>query len=98
MKGIFILHKRNNKIEKCGIHKLNYKKEKIIEESIKMFNDNDPCIIHQTYAINSLSFVLLRKLEDVNLPLKTKITIQEIPNIIEEYIDFNDDIIAIEIY
>jgi hypothetical protein len=39
------------------------KKEMLIKKSIEMFNDEDPCIIHQTYVIETLVDQLISKLK-----------------------------------
>lgn len=97
MKGIFILYTNDNKSKKIGIQKLNYKKEKVIEESITLFNDNDPCIIHQTYAINSLAFKLIDEIIKLKTETNKKIKIEDMPLVIKEYIIFDDNVIAFEI-
>ncbi len=39
------------------------KNDVLIAKSIEMFNDEDPCIIHQTYVIESLVDELISKLK-----------------------------------
>jgi len=39
------------------------KKDILISESVEMFNDEDPCIIHQTYVIETLVDQLISKLK-----------------------------------
>ncbi|MFA5471040.1 MAG: hypothetical protein WCZ00_03595 [Acholeplasmataceae bacterium] len=39
------------------------KKDILISKSVEMFNDEDPCIIHQTYVIETLVDQLISKLK-----------------------------------
>jgi len=65
MKGIFkFLDKNNNIINTVSILKLDFKKDKVIEKSIELFNDNDPCIINYTYSCNKIAFELLDKIKE----------------------------------
>lgn len=94
MKGIFtFLDSDNNEIKRVGINKLSYKSEKIIDKSIEVFNDNDPCIIHSTYCINMLAMELLNQLDNVCMDVaEFYFSVSECPEIISELVDFNEQV------
>lgn len=55
MKGIIVLYdKDKNKIKKVSLLKASYKENLIINKSIEMFNESEPCIIYKTMCINKL--------------------------------------------
>lgn len=45
--------------------------EAIRKKSVELFNDPDPCIIHQSYAIHQLVMPLIKRLKK-NEPMKMK--------------------------
>lgn len=61
---VYFLDVNKNTIEVIPIVKLPFTKEQIINETKKTFDDDDPCIIHQTYANNQLGFDLLKILNE----------------------------------
>jgi hypothetical protein len=63
MKGIVtFLDKGRVKIDERSIIELDFKEECIIEESIKLFRDSDPCIIHRTFCANKIGMDILDEL------------------------------------
>lgn len=48
---------RNGKLcLECKLNSLPLNEEKIIEKSIELFNDAEPCIIHRSFAIKKMLF------------------------------------------
>jgi hypothetical protein len=86
--GIFtFLDENKNIIEQKSVLKLDYKEDLIIQYSIKMFLDEDPCIIHRTYAVNKIGFDLLDILEK---EYKEEVTfsIDELPDFIKDKVNY----------
>lgn len=85
--GIFtFLDKNQQVIEQKSVLKLNYKEDLIIQYSIKMFQDDDPCIIHRTYAINKLGFDLIDEIEK-RYKEEVIFTVAELPDFIKDKIN-----------
>lgn len=68
---------------------LPFKKSVIIEKSIELFGDDDPCIIHQSYVIRLLVDEILRIWTADGLASKDH------PEIFS-WLDFHDDDLRIE--
>ncbi|MDF2879588.1 MAG: hypothetical protein K0R54_145 [Clostridiaceae bacterium] len=99
MKGLFtLLDKDKNEITTLAVNKLPFKKEKVLETSIKKFMDDDPCIIHYTYCTNILGFNML---EDINNRFNNikelSFAIKDCPDFIKDIADFNDSVKYINI-
>lgn len=63
MSGIVVLLDENKvKIAEKPIIEMDFKEECIIEESIRLFRDRDPCIIHRTFCANKIGMALLDEL------------------------------------
>ena len=64
LRGIFIfLNKGGEAIDTVPAIKLDFREDILIKESIAVFNDEDPCIIHRTFCRNKLGLALLSTLE-----------------------------------
>lgn len=54
MKEKVIVKRNSDVLFKGGILEIPIKENAIIQKSIEVFNDDDPCIIHQSYVIKEL--------------------------------------------
>ncbi|AUD65351.1 hypothetical protein BK011_06485 [Tenericutes bacterium MZ-XQ] len=84
-----ILIKKNQDILYEG-HPLDLpiKQDKLIEKSIEMFDDKNPCIIHQTYVIESFVDALISRFKkNLNQDIELSKDIKEIEFIDIENID-----------
>ena len=52
---VYIKDYKNNVIYKGKVLNLPIKKESIKAKCIELFNDDDPCIIHESYAISKFA-------------------------------------------
>lgn len=87
IKRIVIKDLNGKRLYKGSLIGLHYKKEAIVSKCLELFNDENPCIIHESYAIESLSEVV----EQILLNEKTKSLI--INKVLKEKlkdIDFED--------
>ena len=57
IKRIIIKDLDGKRLYKGSLIGLHYKKEAIASKCLELFNDENPCIIHESYAIESLSEV-----------------------------------------
>ena len=84
MKGIFeFFDKDDNLIEEKSILKLDFKRKVIVNKSIEMFNDEDPCIIHYTYSTKKVAFELLENIKKNYKEKELEFLIEEWPFFIE---------------
>lgn len=67
IKGKITFRNKNEKLEKTSILKLTFKEDILIKKTIERFNDEDPCIIHRTYANNILGKEILDKMNNCGL-------------------------------
>lgn len=58
IKRIIIKDSNNKRLYKGSLIGLKYRKEAISNKCLELFNDENPCIIHESYAIESLSEVV----------------------------------------
>lgn len=99
MKGIFVfLDNNKSEIKRLSVNKLPFKKETIIQKSMEIFNDDDPCIIHSTYSANYLGIDLLDYLNKT-YPKDTELTfdIHNCPNCITDIVELSQDVAYINI-
>lgn len=76
---------RNNNLVYAGnILDIPIKKEYIIKKSIEVFDDDDPCIIHQSYVIKMFVDELLEK---TNLKILGKVDLTSFTEL--DFLDFN---------
>jgi len=94
MKGIVTLYSNDKEvIKRMAINKLKFKEKLIVEKSIELFNDHDPCIIHSTMCINKLAFELLEELsKDSKIHLDVIYKLNEAINLIVQKVDFDSDV------
>jgi sugar-specific transcriptional regulator TrmB len=96
VKRIFILDQNQKVLFKGNPLSLPYKKDSIVSKCIELFNDHDPCIIHESYAIHQLSEELigiLRRYNQLEIPVQN--IILDVP-----FIDFSkyaDGLLKIEV-
>lgn len=62
MKDIVVVKRNDTVIFEGKLYDLPFKEEAVKEVSIKLFSDPEPCIIHQTYAMQSLVEPLIKLL------------------------------------
>ncbi len=74
------------------INKLNYNKRKIIEKSIELFNDSDPCIIHLTFCINTISEGLYEELSNNEKLIERVTSVEALPISIAQVLELDADI------
>lgn len=93
MKGQFYFLNENLQVQEVNpINKLKYKEELIIKKSVEMFDDEDPCIIHRTWATNQISVELL---DEINKKYKNEnellFEINELPDFIKSKIEITNN-------
>jgi len=77
----------------CKLSSLPLKEEKIIEKSIELFNDPEPCIIHKSYVIRKILLEIDEYLGEVLLEGKGQIIYENIPKNIRELLNISDEVI-----
>jgi hypothetical protein len=65
MKKIIFIDKDENEIINVPIIEIPIHEKKIIEKSIELFNDDEPCIIHKTYTIRAITFEICDYLKEI---------------------------------
>ncbi|MFP4178257.1 MAG: hypothetical protein ACLFTZ_05805 [Acholeplasmataceae bacterium] len=73
MKQRIVIHRNDRTIFKGKPLRMPIKEEAIIKKSAELFNDPDPCIIHQSYARQKIVdriMALFPKKSSKNIPLK----------------------------
>lgn len=55
IKKVFVYDKDLNRIYKGQLLGLSYERKAIIDTCIELFDDDSPCIIHESYAIQTLA-------------------------------------------
>jgi hypothetical protein len=92
----FIDQDGKTKLE-CKLNSLPLKDEKIIEKSIELFSDEEPCIIHKSFAIKKLLFEIDEYFNEVLPSGKGQITWESIPKNIRELLCINDDVLKLQL-
>lgn len=81
-----IIHDQNKNVKFKGSPlSLPYKKSSIIEKSILLFNDHDPCVIHESYATFQLSEELIGIINSIN---QKEIPVNDLSPLVS-FIDFS---------
>lgn len=93
---IFIDKKGSTNCE-CKLNSLPFKDEIIIEKSIELFNDREPCIIHRTYVIKKLMLEISEYLDEVLPDGKGQIPLEEMPVNIRGLLNMSCDVVKIQI-
>ncbi len=89
---------RNGRTElQCKLNSLPLREEKIIEKSIELFNDPEPCIIHKSYVIKKLLLEIDEYLSGVLPEGKGQIMCENIPEKIRELLGISDDLTILEL-
>lgn len=81
----------------CKLNTLPLKEEKIIEKSMELFNDPEPCIIHKSYVIKKLLLEIDEYLSEVLPEGKGRIMYGSIPENIRELMSVNDNVTILEL-
>lgn len=63
MKDIIIIKQGETVVFEGKLYDMPFKEEAIKNMSIKLFSDPEPCIIHQTYAMQTLLEPLMKQLK-----------------------------------
>lgn len=88
MKYVISIKKNTDVIFEGHPLDLPIKQDKLIEKSIAVFDDKNPCIIHQTYVIETFVDALISKYKkQLNTDIQLSKDIQEIEFIDIENID-----------
>jgi hypothetical protein len=66
IKKIWIYDQNQKVLFKGSPLSLPYKKDSIVAKCIELFNDHDPCVIHESYAIHQLSEEFIGHLKRFN--------------------------------
>lgn len=91
LKGqVEFLDKNKSVIKRTSILKLPIKDKIIIDKTIEMFNEDEPCIIYKTAAINQIGMEILKALENkIDYAVFKK---KDLPEIIGNIVDLNDNV------
>jgi len=92
----FIDRNGRTKLE-CKLNSLPLNDEKIIEKSIELFSDDEPCIIHKSFAMKKLLFEIDEYFSEVLPSGKGQITLESIPKNIRELLCITDDVIQLQL-
>lgn len=92
----FIDRNGRTKLE-CKLNSLPLNDEKIIEKSIELFSDHEPCIIHKSFAMKKLLFEIDEYFSEVLPSGKGQIIWENIPKNIKELLYINDDVIKLQL-
>ncbi len=77
---------KNNKVLFDGkVANMPIKTEYIVKKSVELFDDEDPCIIHQSYVVKEYVDVLLNILKNNNKTIEVKDFLVEL-----DYIDYTE--------
>lgn len=63
MKDIIVIKQGETVVFEGKLYDMPFKEEAIKNMSIKLFSDPEPCIIHQTYAMQTLLEPLMKQLK-----------------------------------
>ncbi|HEX2926451.1 MAG TPA: hypothetical protein VHP38_09390 [Ruminiclostridium sp.] len=81
----------------CNFNSLPLKEEKIIEKSIELFNDREPCIIHRSFVMKKL----LLEIDDCLQLFSNEtgqISLESIPQNIRELMSIGSDVTRLQLY
>ncbi len=93
---IFIDKKGSTNLE-CKLNSLPLKDEKIIEKSIELFNDREPCIIHRSFVMKKLMLEINEYFIEVLQNGKGQIALEEIPKNIIGLLNISNDVVKIQL-
>ena len=66
MKQLITITKNDKVIFDGRIAEIPIKNDFIIKKSIELFDDEDPCIIHQSYVVKEYVDILLKRFKETN--------------------------------
>jgi rRNA maturation protein Rpf1 len=81
----------------CKFSSLPLKDEKIIEKSVELFNDHEPCVIHKSFAMKKLLFEIDEYFSEVLPSGKGQIIWESIPQNIRELLHINDEVVKVQL-
>ncbi len=94
---IVFIDKKGSISHECKLNSLPFKEEKIIEKSIELFNDREPCIIHRTFVIKKLMMEINEYFNEVLLLGKVQIALEETPKNIRELLNISNEVVKIQL-
>jgi hypothetical protein len=65
MKKVIFFDNNENEIMTVPIIEIPIYEDKVIEKSIELFNDDEPCIIHKSYSIRAITFEICDYLKEI---------------------------------
>ncbi|MEN8907385.1 MAG: hypothetical protein ABF289_15620 [Clostridiales bacterium] len=86
MKKIIFIDRNENEIINVPIIEIPIHEKKIIEKSIELFNDDEPCIIHKSFTIRAITYEIcdyLKKFLDSNNEVLKESINEKILNLID---------------
>jgi hypothetical protein len=92
----FIDENGRTKLE-CKLNSLPLKDAKVIEKSIELFNDREPCIIHRSFAMKKLLLEIDDYLNELLPNGKGQITLESIPKNIRDLICIDNDVTKLQL-
>ncbi|MDP4179555.1 MAG: hypothetical protein Q8942_00495 [Bacillota bacterium] len=81
----------------CKFNSLPLNERKIIEKSIELFNDSEPCIIHRSFAIKKLLLEVCDYFNEALPEGNGKIIYENIPPNIKELLRISDDVTKLQL-
>ncbi|HEX9062875.1 MAG TPA: hypothetical protein VF941_22105 [Clostridia bacterium] len=89
---------RNGRTElECKLTSLPLKENKIIEKSMELFNDPEPCIIHKSFAMKKLLLEICEYFSAVLPEGKGQIMCGDIPPNIRELLCIGDNVTTLQL-
>lgn len=96
MKGIIVyLNENNEELNQVSMLKLPLKEDKIVSESVRLYDEEEPCIIYRTAIINKFGINLLNKLEKLNVENKI-LNMEKANKLTENSLSFPKEVKAIK--
>lgn len=87
MKGLMVYcDEKGSELKTISLLKLPLKEKVIIDESIRIYDEEEPCIIYRTAIINRTGLTLLPKLEKLNIE-NHLLDLEEVKKIIGDILD-----------
>ncbi len=96
-KRIIFTDNKGSTLHECKLNSLPLKEEKIIEKSIELFNDREPCIIHKSFVMKKLMLEINEYFNEVLPNGKGQIALEEIPKNIKELLNISYDVLKIQL-
>lgn len=66
MKKVIFIDDNEKIIKECPIIEIPLHDNKVIEKSIELFNDDEPCIIHKSFSVRAMTFDITNYLKSIS--------------------------------